>query len=112
MRQTAVIVDDDLLQRELVALLLEESGLDVVQCNDAETALLEIKARHPSVLITDVNLLGRMDGIQLAHIARGQDPRMRIIVISGNPPATALPVDATFCSKPIYPTVLVREATI
>ena len=110
-RPTAIVVEDDEIQREMLAILLEESDFEVVQCEDAETASLAIKARHPSLLITDINLTGSMDGIELAHFARQHDPDMRVVVISSNPPASALPDGVKFFSKPLYPTTLLREAT-
>jgi CheY-like chemotaxis protein len=105
------VVEDDEIQRVMIALLLEGSDFDVIQCEDAETASLAIKARHPSLLITDLNLIGRMDGIELAHLARRHDPDMRVVAISGNPPPSALPDGGKFLSKPLYPTTLLREAT-
>jgi DNA-binding NtrC family response regulator len=84
------VVEDDELQRDMIALLLEESDFDVIQCEDAETASLLIKMRHPSLLITDISLAGSMNGIELAHLARQHNPDMRVLVISGNPTASAL----------------------
>jgi two-component system, cell cycle response regulator CpdR len=110
-RRTAIVVEDDPVQRDMIALLLEESDFDVIQCEDAETALLAIKARHPSLLITDVRLTGRMNGIELAHFARSNDSMLRVVVISGQPPSDALPEGVTFFSKPVYPVALIREAT-
>ncbi|MFB6452735.1 response regulator [Bradyrhizobium tunisiense] len=110
-RATALVVEDDEIQREMIALLLEESGFDVIQCEDAETALLALKMRHPSMLVTDVNLAGKVDGLELARVARSGDSQMRVVVISGQPPASALPEGVTFFSKPFYPTALLREAT-
>src|ERR1700759_3366534 len=100
---TALVVEDDEIQREMLTLLLEESDFEVIQCEDAETAALAIEMRHPSLLITDVNLTGKMNGVELAHSARQQDSSLRIIVISGNPPAGELPAGASFLSKPFYP---------
>ena len=102
-RATALVVEDDEIQREMIALLLEESDFDVIQCEDAETALLALKIHHPSMLVTDVNLAGKVDGLQLARIARSNDLKMRVVVISGRPPASALPEGVTFFSKPFYP---------
>ena len=110
-RPTAIVVEDDEIQRVMIALLLEGSDFEVIQCEDAETASLAIKARHPSLLITDLNLTGSMDGIELAHLARQHDPDMRVVAISGNPPASVLPDGVKFLSKPLYPTTLLREAT-
>jgi len=105
------VVEDDDIQRGLIALLLEESDFQVIRCEDAETASLALKARHPSLLITDIKLTGKMNGIELAHFARMMDPALRVVVISGQPPASPLPEGVAYFSKPIYPVTLVREAT-
>jgi two-component system, cell cycle response regulator CpdR len=109
-RQTAVVVEDDEIQRDMIALLLEESDFQVIQCEDAETASLAIKMRHPSFLITDINLAGKMDGVELAHLALQQYPHMRVVVISGRIPESQLPDGARFLAKPFYPISLLREA--
>ncbi|MBU6457641.1 MAG: response regulator [Bradyrhizobium sp.] len=109
-RATAVVVEDDAIQRDMIALLLEENEFEVIQCEDAETASLAIKMRHPLFLITDVRLSGKMDGVQLARFARQQHPSMRVVVISGQAPSSALPDGVRFLSKPFYPTTLLREA--
>ena len=85
LRPTAIVVEDDDIQREMLALLLEESNFEVLQCEDAETAALALKAKHPSLIITDINLVGKMDGVDLAHFAQQQNADVRIIVISGRP---------------------------
>jgi two-component system, cell cycle response regulator CpdR len=109
-RPTAIVVEDDEVQRDMIALLLEESDFNVIQCEDAETAVRAIKKRHPVFLITDINLAGRMNGVELAHLARQHNPKMRIVVISGRPPAAALPDGVIFFMKPFYPISLLREA--
>ncbi|MBR0685372.1 response regulator [Bradyrhizobium manausense] len=109
-RPTAIVVEDDDIQREMLALLLEESNFDVLQCEDAETAALALKVRHPSLMVTDVNLVGKMDGVDLAHFAQQYNADMRIIVISGRPLPRPLPPGAKFFTKPVYPTVLLAEA--
>ena len=82
-RPTAIIVEDDDIQREMLALLLEQRNFDVLQCEDAETAALALKVKHPALIVTDINLVGKMDGVDLAHFARQQNADVRIIVISG-----------------------------
>lgn len=108
----AIVVEDDDIQRDMIALLLEASDFQVIQCEDAETASLALKMRHPVLLVTDVNLAGRMNGIELARFARTNNPALRVVVISGQAaPTTALPDGVAFLSKPVYPTALIREAT-
>ena len=110
LRRTAIVVEDDAIQRDMIALLLEESDFSVIQCEDAETATLALKRRHPS-LLTDVSLTGKMNGVELAHLARKNDPTLRVVVISGQHLAALLPDGVSFLSKPVHPVALIREAT-
>jgi two-component system, cell cycle response regulator CpdR len=110
-RLTALVVEDDPIQREMIALLLEETDYDVIQCEDAETAELALKNRHPALLVTDVALVGAMTGLDLVECARKVSPSPRVIVMSARPPAHALPDDVTFFAKPFYPIELIREVS-
>ena len=38
LRATALVVEDDPMQREMICLLLEESEVDVIECASAEAA--------------------------------------------------------------------------
>jgi CheY-like chemotaxis protein len=54
--------------------VLEEGGFAVV---GAEAGLLALHARpEVQVLFTDVNMPGRIEGLELARIARAQFPHM------------------------------------
>lgn len=108
-RQIAIVVEDDMIQRDMIALLLQEGHFDVIQCEDAETAALAIKMRHPSLVVTDIKLTGKMDGVELARLALDCDPGVRVLVISGRPPDSALPEGVKFFEKPVYPPMLLRE---
>ena len=110
-RLTALVVEDDPIQREMIVLLLEETEYDVIQCEDAETAELAL-SRHPALLITDVSLVGAMTGIELAERAREVDPALRVIVMSGQPLAKSLPDGVTFFAKPFYAIELIREVSV
>ena len=107
--QTAIVVEDDTIQRDMIALLLKEGHFDVIQCEDGETAALAIKMRHQSLLVTDVKLTGRMNGIELAQWALDCDPGVRVLVISGLAPPSDLPDGVKFFAKPVYPSTLLRE---
>jgi CheY-like chemotaxis protein len=111
-RATALIVEDDPMQREMICLLLEESDVDVIECESAEAAelVLEHAGGNLVLLMTDVQLAGHMDGIELAHIARKYNPAMGLIVTSGRPLQQALPDGAKFWSKPWAPLDVIREA--
>jgi CheY-like chemotaxis protein len=54
----ALVVEDDVLQRELAVTLLEESEMSVIQCESAEGALrvLQKTGGRVSMIFTDVTV--------------------------------------------------------
>jgi DNA-binding NtrC family response regulator len=112
LRATALIVEDDPMQREMMSLLLEESDYDVISCESAEAAELVLKRSGGRVLLlmTDVQLAGRMNGVELAHIAKQRNPRLNVVVTSGRPLSQPLPENAKFWAKPWAPLDVLREA--
>ena len=111
---TALIVEDDPMQREMLSLLLEKSGYQVIQCESAEAAerVLEKSAGAICLMLTDVQLAGRMNGVELAHVAKGRNPKLDIVVTSGRPLKQPLPDGAKFWAKPWAPLDVLREAEI
>jgi two-component system, cell cycle response regulator CpdR len=111
-RATALIVEDDPLQREMIGLLLEESDFDVIECESAEAAELVLQrcAGSLSLMMTDVSLAGLMNGVELAHIAKRCNPALDVIVTSGRPLRQPLPDGASFWPKPWAPLDIIRVA--
>jgi two-component system cell cycle response regulator CpdR len=111
-RSTALIVEDDPMQREMIALLLEESDYDVFLCESAEAAerLLDKYSNSLAFLMTDVNLAGQMNGVELAHIARQRNPRLDVVVTSGRKLSQPLPEGVKFWPKPWAALDVLREA--
>ena len=72
LRPTALVVEDDADQRELVSALLEECDMTVIQCESAESAevVLERVGGNLSMIFADVNLAGDMTGTELAVLAK------------------------------------------
>jgi two-component system cell cycle response regulator CpdR len=112
LRATALIVEDDPMQREMICVLLEESDYNVIQCESAEAAELVIDkvGNCLSFLMTDVNLAGRMNGVELAHIAKERNPLLDVVVTSGRPLSAPLPNGAKFWAKPWAALDVLREA--
>ena len=111
-RATALIVEDDPMQREMICLLLEESDYDVIQCESAEAAELVVEKVGGclSLLMTDVNLAGSMSGVELAHFAKDRNPGLDVVVTSGRPLQQPLPDGAKFWPKPWAALDVLREA--
>lgn len=108
----ALVVEDDVVQRDLIAMLLEESEMGVIECESAESALqvLERVGASLSMMFTDVKLTGRADGVELAHYARHRYPNINVIVTSGLALNRRLPDGAKFMPKPWLALDLLREA--
>lgn len=111
-RSMALVVETNHAQRELLAVLLEESELDVIECDSAETALpvLEKEAASLAILFTELELGGDMDGVDLACAARRHCPDLRIIVTSEAPRLRRWPDGTQFMAKPWRALDVLREA--
>jgi len=111
-RATALVVEDDPMQREMICLLLEESDMDVIECESAEAAELVLEDAGASLVLmmTDVQLAGHKTGVELAHVAKKFNPDMDVIVTSGNPLRQTLPDGTIFWRKPWAPLDVIREA--
>jgi two-component system cell cycle response regulator CpdR len=111
-RATALVVEDDPMQREMICLLLEESDMDVIECESAEAAELVLEEAGASLVLmmTDVQLAGLKNGVELAHVAKKFNPDMDVIVTSGIPLRQELPEGAMFWAKPWAPLDVIREA--
>ena len=112
-KRYALVVEDDIGQREMVIVLLEGAGFDVLQSDTAEAAMIILQeaGRDLSLLVSDVRLNGDMPGSQLARFARQLFPNIKVIITSGKEWPT-LPDGAIFLRKPWKPLDLVREAKL
>ena len=102
--QTALVVEDDDRGADLVRLLLEAEGFDVLRVTSAEEALLLAPSHELSLITVDIRLPG-IDGWDLVARIR-QDPALAavpVIVITGDVDADlALAAGATsVLSKPL-----------
>src|SRR5258707_238248 len=76
--KTVLVVDDDREVRE-VALAVLEAG-----SGDEAYRLLQAHPDLPvDVLFTDIVMPGRLDGIDLAGVARGLRPRLGVLYATG-----------------------------
>lgn len=75
MARTALIVDDSLSIRQMVAFTLAEAGFDVVEGANGKEALEALEGRKVDLIITDLNM-PVMDGMTFIREAR-QRPATR-----------------------------------
>lgn len=100
----ALIVEDDQDLRELAAAILEESDLRVVECEDAEQAIVVLarEGEDVALLFADIRLPGLLDGVDLARQVKAVWPHVSIVVTSGYSARApdALPDNVTYMPKP------------
>jgi class 3 adenylate cyclase/CheY-like chemotaxis protein len=80
-----VLADDSVLLREGIALLLEQSGFEVVaQSDDAEDLLRKVEATEPDVVVADIRMPpGHADdGLRAAERIRREHPEIGVLLLS------------------------------
>ncbi|MGI9079290.1 MAG: response regulator transcription factor [Acidimicrobiales bacterium] len=68
--KTVVVVEDDRHIADLVELYLRQDGFRVVQAADGESGLAAVRDQSPRLVILDVGLPGRLDGMEICRRLR------------------------------------------
>lgn len=98
-----LIVDDEPLLRTLAVEVVEDAGFVAIEACDADEAVILLESRTDiSLLFTDINMPGSMDGLKLAHAVRDRWPPIKILLASGQERLQPfeLPSNSCFVGKP------------
>ena len=101
-----LIVEDEFLIRMTLGEALADEGYDVIEASNAREGLEHLNAGGIGLMMTDVQLPGGMNGIELARRAREMAPDLPIIYVSGRPDAldgVARTARDLFIAKPYLP---------
>jgi CheY-like chemotaxis protein len=79
-----LLVDDNDDVREITALLLSDSGYNVVEAANGQTALCIMDGNPEIDLLIVDEFMPEMSGIELVERARSQRPELKAIFITGN----------------------------
>jgi CheY-like chemotaxis protein len=83
--KSILVVEDEVFVRIDVAMSLENEGYRVTQAAKAEEALAVLQTQTPiHRMLTDVNMPGPIDGLQLADQVRMQWPDVKIVLMSAH----------------------------
>jgi len=113
-----LVVEDDYLLRCDTVQRLEEQGFAALAASNADEAIAILEQRRDvTVIFTDIDMPGSMDGLKLAHAVRGRWPPIKIIATSGDADLRAndLPDGGRFVAKPYsfqQLTSVIREMTL
>ena len=105
-RPVVLIVEDEFLLRMDAVEMIADAGFEVLEAGNADEAIEILEARRDiSVIFTDIQLPGSMDGLKLARAVRGRWPPIKIVATSGHVDVgeTDLPEGGRFLAKPYNP---------
>jgi CheY-like chemotaxis protein len=102
-RPVILIVEDDFLIRLGAVEMIEAAGFDVIEAANADAAIeILILRLDITVVFTDIQMPGSMDGLKLAAAIRKRWPPIKIVATSGivDVRKLDLPEGGRFLSKP------------
>src|SRR3979490_2724477 len=102
-RPVVLIVEDELLLRMNAVEMIEAAGFATVEAGNADQAIDVLESRCDiTVVFTDIQMPGSMDGLKLARAVRGRWPPIKIVATSGHLDVreTDLPEGCRFLPKP------------
>jgi CheY-like chemotaxis protein len=100
---TILVVEDEVLIRQLSVDQLEMAGYEVLEAGTAAEAINILESgAHIAVMFTDVNMPGDLDGLQLARLVHDRWPNIQLLVTSGGGriAPSDVPDDGCFIPKP------------
>jgi CheY-like chemotaxis protein len=106
---SVLVVEDDPLQLMWLIDLLRDAGFEALGASDGEAALRVLRSRTDlRIVLTDGNLPGAVDGLELVARVRKEFPDLGVIFLSGHiEPDPARPQPHAYLSKPADPSRLV-----
>jgi len=99
-----LVVEDELMLRMRAVDIVQDAGFTSVEAISADEAIEILESRDDiSVLFTDIQMPGSMDGLKLAHLTHARWPHIKIILVSGQIAVTEAdaPNDSKFFPKPL-----------
>src|SRR3954452_5138099 len=84
-RPVVLIVEDEFLLRMDAADMIDAAGFEVLEAGNADEAIDILESRRDvTVVFTDIQMPGSMDGLKLARAVRGRWPPIKIVATSGH----------------------------
>jgi CheY-like chemotaxis protein len=102
-KTTVLVVEDEALIRMVTVDTLEDAGFNTIEAANADEAIAIVCDRHDiDVLFTDVNMPGKLDGMDLMRLVTENRPDISVILASGmeRPAKSSLPPRTLFFEKP------------
>ncbi len=107
-----LVVEDEMVLRMRAVDIVEDAGFTPIEAVDADEALSILESRSDiSLLFTDIQMPGSLDGLKLAHAVHKRWPAIKIIMVSGqvNLSDADKPADSRFFGKPLIADHMISE---
>jgi two-component sensor histidine kinase/CheY-like chemotaxis protein len=107
-----LVVEDEMVLRMRAVDLVEDAGFTAVEAVNADEALSILESRSDiSLLFSDIQMPGSMDGLKLAHAVHDRWPSIKIILVSGHVKLSDAdaPADSRFFGKPLEVKKMIAE---
>jgi two-component sensor histidine kinase/DNA-binding NarL/FixJ family response regulator len=107
-----LVVEDEMILRMRAVDIVEDAGFNPVEAVNADQAISILESRSDiSLLFTDIQMPGSMDGLMLAHAVHDRWPTIKIILVSGQmkPSDAERPADSRFFGKPLGVDQMITE---
>ena len=105
-KDLVLVVEDEALIRMSSADVIRDLGFEVIEAVDADHAISLLESvPGVTVVFTDIQMPGSMDGLLLAAVVRDRWPPIALLITSGKmrPASSDMPTGARFISKPYSP---------
>jgi CheY-like chemotaxis protein len=110
-RAVILVVEDDVFIRMDAAQMIAGDEFDVIEAANADEAIAILEARlDVTVVFTDIQMPGSMDGLKLAAAIRDRWPPIKLIATSGRVALDRddLPDGGRFLRKPYSPAQILQ----
>ena len=107
-----LVVEDEMVLRMRAVDIVEDAGFTPIEAISADQAIQILESRDDiSLLFTDIQMPGSMDGLKLAHATHSRWPHIKIILVSGQIAVTDedKPEDSKFFPKPLEIQQMIAE---
>ena len=75
-------VDDDAVTCDLLCEVFSREGFGAAFANSGEAALLEVARQPPDLLLSDIRMKSRLDGLSLLEIVRHEYPSVPVVLMT------------------------------
>jgi two-component sensor histidine kinase/CheY-like chemotaxis protein len=99
-----LVVEDEMILRMRAVDIVEDAGFLPIEAVNADEAISILESRSDiSLLFTDIQMPGSMDGLMLAHAVHDRWPFIKIVLVSGQvkPSDAERPAHSRFFGKPL-----------